>query len=292
MRGWLAAPLTSKDGGHMGVIQLSDKYEGEFSEEDEAIAMQMAQMASVAITNAHLFHHAQEAVKLRDEFLSIASHEFRTPLTSLVLQLTGLLRSARRGEFGEQRAGRVADRLESAYGQSLRLSKLVNELLDVSRISAGKLDFELEEVELSELVHEVVDRFEDELREAYCTVNLNTIRPATGMWDRFRLDQVVANLLSNAVKYGRGQPVEITVDSDGEWATLRVRDHGIGIKPEHLERIFDRFERGVTTRNYGGLGLGLYIVRSILDAMGGTIRVDSLPGQGATFIVELPLGSK
>ena len=289
MRGWLAVPLTTRDGANLGVIQLSDKYEGEFTEEDEAVVMQLAQMASVAITNADLYHQAQEAVKMRDEFLSIASHELRTPLTSLVLQLTNLRRSAVSGELARMPTERVRDRVESTYDQSLRLSKLVNELLDVSRISAGRLELDKEKVDLGGLVREVLDRFDDELKQAGCKAKLNVASPVVGSWDRFRLDQVIANLISNAIKYGRGEPVEITVDQVGDHAILTVRDGGIGIKPEHLDKIFDRFERAVTTRNYGGLGLGLYIVRSILDATGGSIRVESRPGLGSTFTVELPL---
>jgi signal transduction histidine kinase len=110
-----------------------------------------------------------------------------------------------------------------------------------------------------------------------------------GRWDRLRLEQVVTNLVSNALKYGERKPVDIVVSSNGFSATLAVRDQGIGIPPEHLERIFGRFERAVSSRHYGGLGLGLYIAHHVVEAMDGSIRVSSRPGHGSTFEVTLPL---
>jgi signal transduction histidine kinase len=291
MRGWLAAPLMGRDGHTIGLIQLSDKHEGEFTAEDEAIAVQLAQMASVAINNAQLYQEAQDAVKAREEFISIASHELRTPLTSLTLQLQSLVRAAQRDALDAQPPGQVLHRLEEAQSQVKRMGKLVNELLDLSRVTAGRLEIDLEEVELASVVREVTQRSHEELRLAGCKLTLKIDAPVTGLWDHFRLDQVVANLLSNAIKYGRGKPIEIKVEADADTARLTVRDEGIGIAPDNLERIFVRFERAVSARNYSGLGLGLYIVHRILGVLGGTIHVTSELGKGATFVVELPRGA-
>ena len=291
MRGWLAAPLTDRDGRNIGLIQLSDKYEGEFTEADEAIVVHLAQMASIAINNASLYQETEEAVKARDEFISIASHELRTPITSLTLQLQTLVRAAQRDALANLPPGQALSRLEAAQGQIKRLAKLVNELLDLSRITEGHLELNLEEVELAGVVREVLHRFEEEVRLSNCTPVVDLDDSVIGLWDRFRLDQIVANLLSNAIKYGRGKPIQVFVEksADGEKACLTVRDYGIGIAPDNLDRIFVRFQRAVSARNYSGLGLGLYIVRRILDALGGSIRVESELGKGTTFTVELPL---
>jgi signal transduction histidine kinase len=289
LRGWLAAPLIDSQGNNMGLIQLSDKYEGEFAEEDVAIAVQLAQMASVAVTNAHLYQEAQEAVTARDEFLSIASHELRTPLTSLILQLQNMLRSIRDSGTEGVSPQRLQTRLEGALTQSQRLARLVNELLDVSRITSGHLDLQLEEVDLAGVVREVLERFEEELQLSGSEVSVSIPLAVVGRWDRFRLDQVVTNLLSNAIKYGRGRRVEITIEATGDSALLKVRDEGVGIAAQDLERVFSRFEHAGSGRNYGGLGLGLYIVRRTVEAMGGSVRAESELGAGSTFVVELPL---
>jgi signal transduction histidine kinase len=168
-----------------------------------------------------------------------------------------------------------------------RLSRLVTSLLDISRISSGRLDLELEEVDLAEVAREVAARFEDEARRAGCTIRLRADAPLVGRWDRMRLDQVATNLLSNAIKYGAGKPVEVIAEGDGPRAILTVRDHGIGISEADQRRIFQRFERAVSKRNYGGFGLGLWIVRQIVESLGGVVRVQSAPGGGSLFTVEL-----
>jgi len=168
-----------------------------------------------------------------------------------------------------------------------RLSRLITNLLDISRIGEGRLALELEPVDLSDLVCEVAGRFEDELSRAGSTLQLDVPGPVVGRWDRLRLDQVVTNLVANAVKYGPGKPIEVWVRTDGDRVDLAVRDHGIGIPREAQQRIFERFERAVSDRHFGGFGLGLWISRRIVESLGGTIGVESEPGQGATFTVEL-----
>jgi signal transduction histidine kinase len=174
--------------------------------------------------------------------------------------------------------------------QVKRQVQLVTELLDVSRISAGRLELNLEPLDLGALVREVAERFEPELERTDTDLKLVLAPGACGHWDRLRLDQVLTNLLSNAVKYGRGQPVHVELTATEQRVRLDVRDGGIGIAAEHLSRLFHRFERAVSERHYGGFGLGLWIARQIVEAMGGHITVHSNLGVGSTFTVELPRG--
>jgi signal transduction histidine kinase len=179
--------------------------------------------------------------------------------------------------------------LENVERQTRRLARLVDELLDVSRIQAGRLQLVLEPVDLVAVCHEVIARFATEAARSGSTVELHADTPATGMWDRSRIDQVVSNLLSNAVKYGAGRPIELIVRADESGARLVVRDRGVGIAPELLGRLFRRFERASSARHYGGLGLGLFIVRQIVEMHGGTVAVTSEPNVGSTFTVMLPI---
>ncbi len=229
----------------------------------------------------------ERAVRLRDEFLSVAAHELKTPLTPLSLKLQALAR-ALLAESDAATAERRRKDVDVMRRQVHRLSALVTNLLDVSRIGIGRLNLQLEPVELAELVREVASRLAPEAERAHSPLELDLGGSWSGRWDRTRLEQVVENLLSNAIKYGAGRPIHISVEGEGERVRLVVRDEGIGIAPEALGRIFDRFERAVSERNYGGLGLGLYITREIVSALGGTVRVESRPAQGATFTVELP----
>ncbi|MCY1076497.1 ATP-binding protein [Archangium sp. miwbw1] len=229
----------------------------------------------------------QEAVRLRDEFLSIASHELKTPLTPLSIRLQGLERSLQ-AEPDAPMSRRLGKEVEVMRRQVKRLSDLVNELLDVSRISTGRMKLMLEDVNLSEVAREVVSRFSPEAQRAGCALVLHAEGPVVGLWDQLRLEQVLTNLLSNAIKYGAGKPIHIHVEQRDGLARLVVRDEGIGIQPEALGRIFNRFERAVSERHYGGLGLGLYVTQQIIAAMNGTVSAESTPGQGATFTVELP----
>ena len=228
----------------------------------------------------------QRAVVHRDDFLSVASHELRTPLTSLKLELANLGRVAERNE-GAVPPSRLAEKLEKIGGQADRLHRLINELLDVSRISAGRLDLEIEDVDLARLALEVGTRFQDEALRVGSELTIVATASVIGQWDRSRLEQVLTNILTNALKYGAGKPVHLSVEA-GSRARIMVRDQGMGIAPADQRRIFERFERASSTRNFGGIGLGLWIVREIARALGGEVRVESALGQGSTFIVELP----
>ena len=226
------------------------------------------------------------AVRLRDDFLAVAGHELRTPLTVLQLQLHSLMQQAQ--ETGEPR---LQERLSRAQKQVQRLVDLAEQLLDVVRIGGGRLTLQVGECDLSTLVQGVVERLDEAVIQSRCQLRVLVDQPVRGPWDEARLEQVVTNLISNALKYGAGRPVEVMVKASRDRATLVVRDRGIGIPLEAQARIFDRFERAVSASNYGGLGLGLWIARQVVEAHGGVIRVESEPGLGATFTVELPYGT-
>lgn len=233
-----------------------------------------------------LVEDLEQAVRVRDDFLSIASHELRTPLTPLQLQAHLLRRAFARGALAPAEAlGRLAMIDRSVE----RLTVLVDTLLDVSRLAAGRVDLSRAEVDLAELAREVVARMRHAVEVSGSAVTVLASDPVAGRWDRTRLAQIVTNLLSNALKYGAGAPVEVRVERIGPTARLRVRDQGIGIAAEHHQRIFERFERAVPARSYSGFGVGLWVVKLLVEALGGTVAVDSAPGAGATFTVELPL---
>lgn len=282
-------PLTAR-GRRLGAISLVYGASGRrYGERDVALAEDLAIRAALAVDNARLYLRTQEAVRARDEFLSIASHELRTPITSLQLAAQGLLRLSKAGSLEKVPPEFLATSLETAVRQSSRMAQLIDRLLDVSRLQAGRLDLQLEEVDLAQVAREILAQTAAEAARSGCQVTLTAPAPVLGRWDRARLEQVVANLLSNAFKYGASQPVEVEVLQEGERARLAVKDGGIGIPPERQAKIFERFERAVSARHYSGLGLGLYIVRRVLEALGGSIRVLSQPGLGSTFVVDLPL---
>ncbi len=283
----MCVPLSVR-GRTLGTITLASSESGRrFGPEDLAFALDLAGRASVAIENSRLYREAREAIRARDEFLSIASHELKTPLTTLQLQIQGLARKLKSSGEGVVFRG-LAARVSTSERQVERLTGLINNLLDISRITAGRLDLDLEPVDLAAVAREASVRLREDLARAGCVLELRADGACVGQWDRLRLEQVVTNLLSNAAKYGAGRPIEIEVNGGDTIARFSIRDHGIGIPAEHQARIFERFERAVSDRHYGGLGLGLWIVRQIVDALGGTIRVESRAGAGSTFTVLLP----
>jgi PAS domain S-box-containing protein len=225
---------------------------------------------------------AEEALRLRDEFLAVVSHELRTPLTAMLLGLHGIHERLQNDD--ETLAGRLARTLRS--GQ--RLSQLIDDLLDVSRITAGRLVIACDEVELCQLVGRVCESLGPMAERAGCELRLDPSAPVVGQWDRMKLEQVVANLLANAIKIGAGHPVDLRVRTDEQHVELIVADRGPGLDEGDLQRIFERFERAASIRNHGGLGLGLYIAERIVDAHGGSLKARRREGGGAEFMVRLP----
>ncbi|HEX3695011.1 MAG TPA: CHASE domain-containing protein [Polyangia bacterium] len=261
-----------------------------YSVQDLALMEDLGRRAAMALDNARLYAQAQEAVSLRDSFVSVASHELKAPLTTLRLQSQSMLRAIERGGVEASDQSRAAYRVTVIEQQTVRLAKMIDDLMDISRISAGRMSFDVEDVDLGEVVQEVVERLEDESAKLGTAVEVSVPSAIIGRWDRARLDQVLTNLLSNAIKYGAQRPVSLSAESTEGLARVSVRDQGIGIAPESQGRIFQRFERVVSERRYGGFGLGLWITRQIVEAQGGRVTVKSMPGQGSTFVVELPTG--
>ena len=225
---------------------------------------------------------AQEAVRMRDEFLSIASHELKTPLSAIQLQLQSLLQGA------QSLDAKLRNKAERAYRGGERLTELVETLLDVSRIATGRFSLSRREFDLARGVEEVVERYREQASQAGCELTLHLDGPVSGQWDPLRMEQVVTNLLSNSLKYAAGTPVELSVKAEGGTAILIISDQGPGIPASEWDRIFGRFERAASIRHYGGLGLGLYVARQIVEAHGGTISVSAVEPRGVRFVVTLP----
>jgi signal transduction histidine kinase len=283
IRGVLAVPLWNRS-TIIGTIAVARTGAGPpYTPSDAALLAELSDRAGEAVHNAHLHRDLRAALDARDDFVAMAGHELRTPLAAHLLQMEGALRSLER----DPRAP-VLERLRRMERSGRRLERLVSQLLDVSRIAAGRLVIEPGDVDLAELTSEVVARFSDTAAQARSGIVLRSAHRVWGSWDRSRIDQVLTNLLTNALKYGAGRPVEIDLLAEESEAVVRVTDHGIGMEREHQARIFERYERAAPAREFGGLGLGLWITRRITEASGGSIDVESSPGMGATFTVRLP----
>ncbi|HEV8631582.1 MAG TPA: GAF domain-containing sensor histidine kinase, partial [Thermoanaerobaculia bacterium] len=285
MRSVMIVPLNAR-GRTLGVITFIAAESGmHYGGEELAVAEDLADRAALAIDNARLLAEARQAAQARDDFLTTASHELRNPLNALQLVLLSLHRGAlHRPE--QCTPAWLDDKLGKAETQLDRLIELVEKLLDVSRLSGGGLPLAPEPLDLVELARQAVERHRHQAGGEQ--LRLGGDAEVRGEWDRVRLDQVIANLLTNAIKYGEGQPIDVEVRDRGDRALLVVQDRGIGIAPELQERIFERFARGTSERRFAGFGLGLWIARRAVDAFGGRISVESSPGAGARFEVELP----
>ena len=281
--GAVAALPLAAGGRVLGVLVACFDAPREFPDADRAFATAVADACALALAHTRALSDARSATRIREEFLHVASHELRGPLGTLRLGVQLLLREVRTG------GGRPPEaRLHMIERQSERLVRLADALLDVSRITSGRLELARERADLAAVVREVAARHAAE-GEAGALIGCDLPDALPCELDVGRMEQVLTNLLSNAVKYGRGRPIEVTLRGEGGAARLSIRDHGIGIAQADQVRIFDRFERAVSGRHYAGLGLGLWIVRQIVEAHGGTIRVRSAPDEGSTFVVELPL---
>lgn len=289
VRSYLAVPVVSRSGEVIGGLFFGHPSPGVFTAREETLVAGLAAQVAVAMDNARLFQRAQEAIAARDTFLSIASHELRTPITSMKMQAQYMRKRIAAGDstaFEPERVTRLVEQTERSIG---RLSRLVEDMLDISRIATGRLNIQLEPVDLAELARDVVERFRQQITEAGHALELHLTPGIVGRWDRDRLEQVVTNLLTNALKYAPGAPLKVTAQEVGTSALLEVEDRGPGIAPEFQHRIFERFERLVGASEVSGLGLGLHIARHIVEAHGGSLRVRSSVGEGASFIVELPI---
>ncbi len=235
----------------------------------------------------------RQAILARDEFISIASHELKTPLTALRLRLSTALKVLGGERLPADPAGaeKATRAVAAASATTDRLGRLIEDLLDVSRLTARRLDLSPEELPVCDLIGEVAARLREPATEVGSSVVIevdDAADPLVAIWDRGRIEQVVTNLLSNAIKYGSGRQITIAAHAEGSRIFIVVRDGGIGIAKADQERIFQAFERVESVHRVGGLGLGLYIGRQIAGAHGGTLRVTSEPGRGSTFVLDLP----
>ncbi len=228
------------------------------------------------------------AVQARNEFLSIASHELKTPITSLKMQLQMARKNVKPLENLAPSPERLAKVLDLSIRQVDRLNSLIEALLDVSRIEAGKMHYNFEAVDLAAILEEVLERFSEQFKAVNCPVKMKAPGNLRVVCDRFRIEQVITNLITNAMKYGQGSLIEVSLAETPTGVRISVADQGMGIAPEKQALVFDRFERAVSHVNISGLGLGLYIIKQIVSAHGGEIRLQSELGRGSTFIVELP----
>ena len=286
---FLAVPLISR-GRTIGVLSCgAGPHRPKYGADDLELAQESANRAATAIENAILYKKVQHSLKMRDDFIMVASHELRTPASAILLQTEMLKRfiETTPSVFPQQETSLSI--VNNSLRQVDKMIRLFESLLEASRMGEGHLVLDRQPVDLCQLVRETVANFSFSFREAHCDVRLQTDCEAVGPWDRIRLEQVIANLITNAIKYGAGKPVEILVRTDLKKASLVVRDHGIGISADEQKRLFQRFERSSLVRHYAGLGLGLYITREIVSAHGGLIRVESQKGEGSTFTVELPM---
>jgi PAS domain S-box-containing protein len=291
-----------------GLIEARSRAERAFREDDVSFLQTVANVIAAALERRRMEEQVRvaeqkaveerarasqirEALRERDEFISVAAHELRTPLTVLQLKLQGAERGLKADARQPAAGSSVGTRLDGALRQTERLSLLIERLLDVTRIAAGRLELSLEQFDLVALVRQVADDFREPAARAGSELRLEGQQALEGRWDRLRLEQVLVNLLSNAVKYGAGRPICVRADRAGERIRVAVSDEGIGIAEADLPRIFTRFQRAAPVRNYGGLGLGLYIAKHIVEAHGGRVEVSSRPGQGSTFVVDLPLAA-
>ncbi|WP_278938111.1 hybrid sensor histidine kinase/response regulator [Pseudomonas helleri] len=245
-------------------------------------------LAQLQQTQVELEH----AVRMRDDFMSIVSHEVRTPLNGLILETQ--LRKMHLAR--DNTAAFTKDKLEAMVDRDERqiqsLIRLIEDMLDVSRIRTGKLSIRPSEFDLSQLVANLLDVFSPQISAAQASISFSAAQPVVGQWDEFRIEQVISNLLTNALRYGAQKPIDVAVYSEEGYAVVQVRDQGIGISQENQQRIFQQFERVAGSHVVSGLGLGLFISEQIVAAHSGKIEVRSELGQGALFKVCLPLVQK
>lgn len=232
----------------------------------------------------------QGALQMRDDFMSLVAHELRTPLSALSIDIQVRQKHLEKGNTALFEPAQLSSMFTKYRRQTQSMTRLIEDMLDVSRIRNGKLSIRPVTTDLSHLLARVIEDIPRQDRDG--TISLHAEPGVVGHWDEFRIEQVVINLLSNALRYGAGKPVDVRLTTSGGQAHISVRDAGIGIAPDAHQRIFEQFVRVADPRAQAcpGLGLGLYITQQLVAAHGGTITVDSRLGEGSVFTVSLPLG--
>ncbi len=291
-RSILCLPIL-KQGKVVALLYLENNHTvSAFSQERISIIELLGTQAAISMENALLYRKAQESIRTREEFLAVTSHELRTPLTPLKLQMQTVRRIIEERRFEASSQEKLERMIENCNTQVDRIEVLVENLLDFSVIRSGALVLELEECDLREILGKVLSRYSQEIERAQIPITIRSPEKVKGYWSPIRLEQVLGNLIENAIVYGNGSEITIELyytDHGSKNVVLKVGDHGIGIAAEDQDRVFELFERAVSSENRSGLGLGLYIAKEVVVAHGGTIQVESEIGKGTTFTVELPV---
>jgi signal transduction histidine kinase len=290
---WLVLPMVTPSDTFLGHLAVGKAGANQFGSGDERRLAALIAHASQALDRAKLAaaeigtrRNLGRALAIRENFLSVASHELRNPLNSLHLRLDILKREAGLVAAPHDQIERLRAHVEKAGAQVSRMARLLDRLLDISRMASGRIQLEPRRYDIAAQIEQVAERFADQAAPGQ--IRVTAPGPVIGSWDELRADQVLTNLLSNSIKYGEGKPIDLTLRTSGDFVEITISDHGIGIAIEDQDRVFERFERVESDRSRSGFGLGLWISRQIVMAMGGIITVKSEPGQGATFTVHLP----
>jgi PAS domain S-box-containing protein len=292
LRSFMIVPLAVR-GKVIGAISIgSSSAKRRYTADDLRLAEEIGRRSAISLDSAILYRDALRTIEVREDFLSIASHELRTPLSPLRMQFEMAHLFAKEIPDTYPKRSELLEMMEGAGRQMDRLLRLVDNLLDVSRITAGRLKVHGEWMDLVKLVEEIAKRFAPSFEKAGCLFRWNAPSSLVGFWDPSRVDQVISNLFSNALKYGAGKPIAITLEYRNGEAHISVRDEGVGIAPENFGKIFERFERADSPAGIHGFGLGLYISREIIAAHSGKIEVESAPGHGSRFTVRLPIRNR
>jgi signal transduction histidine kinase/PAS domain-containing protein len=276
----LAVPILIED-QIVGAVAFAASPSRPHTRADRDLAERLAHHIALSLENARLYDRARQALRAREEFLSIAAHELRGPLSVMSLAVQTL----RQRDVPEPTRDRMLSLVER---EGRRLTRFAEDITDITRIRAGALHFDDAEVDLVEVVREVVMRLAPDIERSGSPVSIEAAHAVVGRWDRVRLDQAVTNLITNALKFGLGRPIEVSAAAADRWATLVVSDRGLGVRASQREAIFRPFERAVPVRHYGGLGLGLFIVRTIVTRYGGTVHVEPGDHGGSRFVVRIP----
>lgn len=284
----MGVPIVYGEKIHGAIAVMVSEPNRKIDQQDLLIAEEIGRKAGIALENAMLYRTAQKAISARDEFLSIASHELKTPITSLKLLLQMTRKSVDPETGLMPQAERLAETLDQSNLQINRLITLIEDLLDISRIEMGKIQYKFMPLDFSQLVKDMSERYKEHMKTYGCELSTTIEEGIWVMGDRMRLEQVILNLFTNAAKYGEHKPVNLTLNTRENVVRLWVSDQGMGIAKEKLEKVFDRFERAGAASSISGLGLGLYISREIVRAHLGKIWVESEVGKGSTFFVEIP----
>jgi two-component system OmpR family sensor kinase len=231
-----------------------------------------------------LIQELRAAVAARDEFIAVAAHELRNPMTPIFGQVQLLLSRARREHVSDSLISGL-EMLETAVDHYVRRATT---LLEITRLNAEKIQLQPTPFDLCDLVHDCVRKYEQMAARAGSQLQFRHDRPVPGTWDRLATEQVLDNLLSNAIRYGDGKPVNVDLGADEQRVVLRVVDRGIGIAPADRTKIFERFEQGSAAPRTGGFGIGLWLSNKLVQAQGGTLQVESELRRGSTFVVTLP----